>query len=315
MNIHIGIVMDPIHSIYFHKDSTLAMLWEAAARGWTIHYFEQKDLFVRDGKAFGNSRLLTVFHDPGHWFSLEDYHLIELAELPIILMRKDPPFNLEYIYTTYILELAERAGVKVFNKPQSLRDANEKFFTTWFPELCPATLVTRDIKLLRDFHREQKDIICKPLTAMGGASIFRLTESDPNANVVFELLTQQENHFLMAQHFIPEISKGDKRILLIDGEPIPYALARIPATGDHRGNLAAGATGIAQPLTQQDLKICNAIAPTLREKGLLFVGLDVIGDFITEINITSPTGIRELDHQCHLDISSSQLLDVFVSSF
>jgi glutathione synthase len=306
--------MDPIHSIHFHKDSTLAMLWEAKARGWTIHYFEQKDLFVRDGKAFGNSRLLTVFRDPEHWFSLGDYHLIELAELSVILMRKDPPFNLEYIYTTYILELAERAGVKVFNKPQSLRDANEKFFTTWFPELCPPTLVTRDIKLLRHFHQEQKDIICKPLAAMGGASVFHLTESDSNANVVFELLTQQENHFMMAQRFIPEISKGDKRILLIDGKPIPYALARIPAKGEHRGNLATGAKGMAQPLTQQDLKICNAIAPILREKGLLFVGLDVIGDCITEINITSPTGIRELDEQCHLNISS-QLLDALISYF
>ncbi|MCC2666369.1 MAG: gshB, partial [Gammaproteobacteria bacterium] len=214
MNIQLGIVMDPIHSIHFDKDSTLAMLWEATRRGWTIHYFEQKDLFVRDGKAFGNSRLLKVFRDPAHWFSLEDYQLIELAELSVILMRKDPPFNLDYIYTTYILELAERAGVKVFNKPQSLRDANEKFFTTWFPELCPPTLVTRNIKLLRNFYREQKDIICKPLAAMGGAAVFHLTESEANANVVFELLPQQENHFIMAQRFIPEISKGDKRILL-----------------------------------------------------------------------------------------------------
>jgi len=311
MTIHLGIIMDPIHAIDFQKDSTLAIAWEAATRGWVIHYFEQKDLFVRDGKAFGNSRLLTVFNNPDHWFSLDNYHLIELSELPIILMRKDPPFNLEYIYTTYILELAERAGVNIFNKPQSLRDANEKFFTSWFPELCPATLITRDIKLLRDFHREQKEIICKPLAGMGGASVFRLKEFDSNANVIFETLTQQENNFIMAQRFIPEITMGDKRILLINGEPIPFALARIPAIGDHRGNLAAGAKGIAQPLTKQDLKICEIIKPVLREKKLIFVGLDVIGDFITEINITSPTGIRELDTQCQLNISS-QLLDALI---
>ena len=192
-----------------------------------------------------------------------------------------------------------------------MRDANEKFFTTWFPEWCPPTLVTRDIKLLRDFHREQKEIICKPLAGMGGASIFRLKEFDSNANVVFETLTQQETHFMMAQRFIPEISLGDKRILLINGEPVPFALARIPAAGDHRGNLAAGAEGIAQPLTKRDLKICEMIKPILREKKLVFVGLDVIGDFITEINITSPTGIRELDTQCQLNISS-QLLDALI---
>lgn len=299
----LGIVMDAIEAIHYKKDSTLALLWEAKARGWTIYYFEQQNLFVRDGKALGNSRLLNVFQDPNHWFELGEYQRIDLSELDALFMRKDPPFDLEYIYTTYILELAEQAGVKVINKPQSLRDANEKFYTAWFPQHCPPTLITRHIPLLRDFFYEQKDIICKPLDTMGGASIFRLQESDMNASVVFETLTRQGKSFMLAQRFIPDIFQGDKRILLINGEPVPYALARIPATGELRGNLAAGAKGVAQPLTAQDLALCKAIGPVLREKGLLLVGLDVIGDYLTEINVTSPTGIRELDAQCHLNIS------------
>lgn len=313
MSIRLGIVMDPIQAIHFHKDSSLAMLLEAANRGWSIHYFEQKDLFVRDGKAWGNSRTLNVFNDPAQWFKLSEYQRVELSSLDVILLRKDPPFDLEYIYTTYILELAERAGVKVVNKPQSLRDANEKFCTTWFPELCPPTLVTRDIKLLREFYHEYQDIVCKPLDGMGGASVFRVQSNDPNANVIFETLTHHGKHFMMAQRFVPEITEGDKRILLIAGEPIPFALARIPASGELRGNLAAGAKGVAQPLTDHEYKLCKALAPTLREKGLLFVGLDVIGNFLTEINVTSPTGIRELDKQCHLTISKL-LLDAIESS-
>lgn len=303
MTIHLGVVMDPIQSVHFKKDSTLAMLWEAERRGWIIHYFEQNDLFIRDGKAFGHSRLLNVFHDAKHWFEFGEKKCIALSELNVILMRKDPPFNLEYIYTTYILELAERAGVKVINKPQSLRDFNEKIVTTWFPQCCPPTLITRDMHLIRQFLEEHEDIICKPLEGMGGASVFRLQYPDMNASVVMEVLTQHGTRFMMAQQYIPQIAEGDKRIIMINGEPIPYALARIPAAGELRGNLAAGAKGVAKPLTERDRWICQQVGPILRERGLIFVGLDVIGDYLTEINVTSPTCIRELDEQCQLNIS------------
>ncbi len=308
----LGVVMDPIQAIHFKKDSTLAMLWEAEKRGWEIHYFEQKDLFMRDGKAYGCSRILKVFHDAKKWFECGTQKTMPLADLQVILMRKDPPFDQEYIYTTYILESAEQEGVLVINKPQALRDANEKFFTMQFPQCCPPTLVTREIHLLRKFFNEYKDIICKPLEAMGGASVFRLHQKDLNASVVFEMLTQRETRYAMAQRFIPEISKGDKRILMINGEPVPYALARIPAKDELRGNLAAGAKGVAKKLTKHDLWICQEVGPVLREKGLLFVGLDVIGDFLTEINVTSPTCIRELDEQCNLNIAQN-LLDSIVS--
>ncbi len=308
MTIQLGVVMDPIDAIHFKKDSTLAMLLEAEQRGWLIHYFEQKDLFLRDGKAFGLSRLLHVFPDPKKWFELSEPELISLSELDVIFMRKDPPFNLEYIYTTYILEQAEREGVFVLNNPQALRDSNEKLFTMWFPECCPPTLVTRTISLLRKFYEEHRDIVCKPLEGMGGASVFRLNLPDVNASVVFEVLTQHETRYAMAQRFIPDIKDGDKRILMIDGEPVSHALARVPAPGELRGNLAAGATGIAKPLTERDYWICQQVGPVLREKGLYFVGLDVIGEYLTEINVTSPTCIRELDEQCGLNISA-QLLD------
>lgn len=301
--IKLGVVMDPIESIHFKKDSTLAMLLEAKRLGWVIYYFEQKDLFIRDGKAYANSRVMTVDDNADSWFTFGESRTIELSELHVILLRKDPPFNVEYIYTTHILELAERAGVLVVNKPQSLRDCNEKLFTTWFPDCCPPTLVTRDITLLRQFLKEEQDIVCKPLDAMGGESIFRLQYPDMNASVIFETLTKHGTHFMTAQQFIPAVSEGDKRVLLIDGEPIPYALARIPAEGELRGNLAAGGRGVAKPLSERDRWICNKVGPILRQKGLLFVGIDIIGDFLTEINVTSPTCIRELDHQCNLNIS------------
>jgi glutathione synthase len=299
----LGVVMDPIGSINYKKDSTLAMLLEAARRGWTIYYFEQKDLFLRDGLAFGKSKLLNVFQDQDHWFEFGAEQETPLASLNLILMRKDPPFDREYIYTTYILEQAERHGTLVANKSQSLRDANEKLFTAWFPACCPPTLVTRSHALLREFFHRHQDIICKPLDGMGGTSIFHLQPGDPNASVVFETLTGRETQYMMAQRFIPEITAGDKRILLIDGDPIPFALARIPGKGEWRGNLAAGARGVAQPLTARDRWICEQVGPVLREKGLYFVGIDVIGDFLTEINVTSPTCIRELDEQCNLNIS------------
>jgi glutathione synthase len=303
MTIKLGVVMDSIQHIHYKKDSTLAMLWEAKKRGWEIHYFEQKDLFIHNGKAYGNSRLLNVFHDEKKWFEWGKSQRILLSELNVILMRKDPPFDREYIYTTYLLEHAERAGTLVVNKPQALRDANEKLFTTWFPQCCPPTLVTRDKQLLRDFFNEQQDIICKPLEAMGGYSVFRLTYPDQNASVVFELLSENGHCYMMAQRYIPEITAGDKRIILINGEPVSHALARIPAQGELRGNLAAGAHGVAQPLTERDRWICAEVGPVLRDKGLVFVGLDVIGDYLTEINVTSPTCIRELDEQCGLNIA------------
>lgn len=299
----IGVVMDAISSIDFKKDSTLAMLWEAQDRGYEIFYFEQKDLFVRDGKSFGNAATLNVFRDEKKYFELSSKNILSLSELDVILMRKDPPFDQQYIYTTYILECAEKEGVLILNRPAALRDANEKFFTINFPDCCPPTLITRDKKLFREFLNEQREIICKPLEGMGGRSVFHLTESDINASVIYETLTQSGTQYMMLQRFIPEIKLGDKRIILINGEPIPFALARIPASGELRGNLVAGAKGVSQPLTEKDKWICEQVAPVLREKGLYFVGLDVIGNYLTEINVTSPTGIRQLDEQCNINIS------------
>lgn len=308
MTIRLGVIMDPIASIHYQKDSTLAMLWEAQERQYELYYFEQKDLFLRDGNPYGTARRLNVFHHQTKWFQLQDAKNIPLADLDVILMRKDPPFNEQYIYTTYILEHAERLGVFVVNKPQALRDANEKFYATYFPSCCPPTLVTQSISKLREFWLEQKDIVCKPLNTMGGDSVFRLQENDVNALVVFTALTKNETTSVMAQKFIPEIKDGDKRIIMIDGNPIPYALARVPQNGDWRGNLAVGAKGKIAALTKRDLFICHEVGKSLHKNGLYFVGLDVIGDYLTEINVTSPTGIRELDEACSLNISA-ELMD------
>ena len=301
--INLGVVMDPIASINPKKDSTLAMLLEAQSRDWTLYYMEQGDIFLRDGKAHAKMQQITVSNDPHTWFELGQSILGPLAELDVILMRKDPPFDMEYIYTTYFLEHAEEDGVLVVNKPQGLRDVNEKAYTTWFPECCAPTLITRNADQLREFLYEHGDIIFKPLDAMGGASVFRIRENDPNINVIIETITQRETRFVMAQRFIPEISDGDKRILLIDGRPIPFALARMAAPGETRANLAAGGHGEGVPLSERDLWICEQVGPTLRAKGLMFVGLDVIGDYLTEINVTSPTCIRELDAIYDLNIS------------
>lgn len=310
MSIKLGVVMDPIASIHYKKDSTLAMLWEAQARGWEIHYFEQKNLFLRDGLPFGDTRLLKVEHNPTKWFEFQgEEKTIPLTDLDVILMRKDPPFNEKYIYTTYILEHAEQHGVLVVNRPQALRDANEKLFATYFPQCTPKTLVTQEAEKLRAFWQDQGDIICKPLNSMGGASVFRLRENDVNANVIFEMLTHNQTSYIMAQEFIPEIKDGDKRILLINGEPVPHVLARVPQGDDWRGNLAVGAKGFVQPLTERDRFICSQVGPVLRERGLYFVGIDVIGNYLTEINVTSPTGIRELDSELNSNISA-ELFDV-----
>ncbi len=309
MSLKVGVVMDPIEAINYKKDSTLAMLWAAQDRGWELFYMEQADLYLRDGVAMGRMAPLTVARDPADWYQRGEYGAQPLAELDVILMRKDPPFDNEFIYSTYLLEQAEHQGTLIVNRTQSLRDCNEKLFATQFPQCCPPVLVSRNAELLKAFHREQKDVIFKPLDGMGGTSIFRVREGDPNVNVILETLTLHGAQQIMAQRFIPEISAGDKRILMIDGKPVDYCLARIPTGDETRGNLAAGGRGEGLPLSDRDRWICEQVAPVLKEKGLLFVGLDVIGDYLTEINVTSPTCIRELNDQFGLDIAG-QLMDV-----
>jgi len=289
------VVMDPIAHINYAKDTTLALLWAAAERGWSLFYAEQTDLYLRQGRAFGRVKRLQVFHDAEKWFEFGEVFTLPLADATAILMRKDPPFDNQFVYTTYILEQAERDGCLVVNRPQSLRDCNEKVFATQFPECCPPVLVSRDKTLLRDFHQEHQDVIFKPLDGMGGSRIFRCRADDPNVSVILETLTNMGGEFIMAQRFIPEIAQGDKRILVVDGEAVPYCLARIPASGETRGNLAAGGRGQPQPLSERDRWIVDQVAPTLKAKGLMFVGLDVIGDYLTEINVTSPTCAREID--------------------
>lgn len=308
----VAVVMDAIESITTYKDTTFAMLLEIQRRGWEIHYIQQKDLYLRDGNVHANAQILTVEDNTTNWFQLQESPIHNLSEVDVILMRKDPPFNMDYIYTTYLLELVEKTGVLVVNTPQSLRDANEKLFTAWFPQCCPPTLVTRNIDLLKEFKQEYKDIIFKPLDGMGGQSVFRIRENDPNLNVIIETLTEHGQHNIMAQKYIPQVKDGDKRIILIDGKPIPYALARIPAEGETRANLAAGGTGVGVKLTPRDHWICEQVGPSLRDKGLIFVGLDVIGDYLTEINVTSPTCTRELDAEYGLNISG-QLMDCIES--
>ncbi len=307
--IKLAVVMDPIGAINPKKDSTLAMLLEAQARGWELHYMEQADLFLRDGDTRARTRRLTVYKDTDRWFAFGTENVYRLGELDVVLMRKDPPFNMEYVYTTYLLERAQAAGALVVNDPRSLRDANEKLFTAWFPQCTPPTLVAREGRQIRAFLAEHEVIVVKPLGAMAGTLVFKLGHNDPNTSVIIEMMTKNDSRFVMAQRFVPEISAGDKRILMIDGEPVPYALARIPAPGETRGNLAAGAKGVGQPLSERDRWICAEVGPVLREKGILFAGLDVIGDYLTEINVTSPTGIRELDKLFNLNIAG-QFLDV-----
>jgi glutathione synthase len=305
MAIKLGVVMDPIGSITTYKDTTLAMLLEAQSRGWEIHYMEQGDLFQRDGESFARMGGLRVHDDSAHWFDLEQPHTQPLASLDIILMRKDPPFDMEYVFSTYLLELAESKGVLVVNKPQGLRDANEKMFTTWFPQCMPSTLVTRRRNQIREFLDEQKDIIVKPLDSMGGASVFRLRQGDPNIGVVLETVTAYDSRSVMVQRFVPEIVDGDKRILLID---VPYALARMPPAGETRANLAVGGKGRGVELSERDRWICDQVRDDLQHRGLIFVGLDVIGDFLTEVNVTSPTCVRELDKIYAINISA-KLMD------
>ncbi|MGF1701557.1 glutathione synthase [Photobacterium makurazakiensis] len=306
--IKLGIVMDPIESINIKKDSSFAMMMEAQRRGWEIHYMEMNDLSLEQGKAVARTRVVSLKEDPNGWFEFHSEQEIALSDLDAVLMRKDPPFDTEYIYATYILERAENEGALIVNKPQSLRDCNEKLFTAWFPELTPTTLVTRRADKIKAFHQEHGDVILKPLDGMGGSSIFRVMKGDPNVSVIIETLTAMGENYCMAQTFVPDISNGDKRILVVDGEPMPYCLARIPAKGETRGNLAAGGRGEARPISETDRKIAETVAPVLKEKGLIFVGLDVIGDKLTEINVTSPTCIREIEAAFDISITG-KLMD------
>lgn len=302
--LRLGVVMDPIEDIKYAKDSTLAMLLAAQARGFELVYMEQNDLSLRDGRALARMRSLTVKADPNAWFSLGEPKVGPLKDaVDVVLMRKDPPFDMEYIYSTYMLERAEAEGVLICNRPQGLRDMNEKVYTAWFPQACAPTLITRDMSDMAAFVREHGKAVCKPLHGMGGRSIFVVVADDKNMNVIFETLTNYGQQYAIVQRYIPDIVQtGDSRVLLIDGEPVPYALARIPPASDNRGNLAAGAKGVGRPLNDRDRWLAAQVGPTLAAKGMIFVGLDVIGGFVTEINVTSPTGIRELDKQFNLNI-------------
>lgn len=300
----IAVVMDPIEDIKPRKDTTLAMLLAAQRRGWELHYLELGDIWLRDGVALGRARPLAVRADEADWYTRDEPLVTRLGEFDAILMRKDPPFDTEYIYSTYILERAEAQGALVVNRPQGLRDMNEKVYTAWFPQCCAATLITRDMADMHAFLREHGRAVCKPLYGMGGRSIFVVDLGDKNANVVFETLTEYGTRYAIVQRYIPDIvTTGDSRVILVDGVPVPYALARIPTDADNRGNLAAGARGVGRPLNDRDRWLAAEIGPVLRERGMLFVGLDVIGGFVTEINVTSPTGVRELDQQFGTDIA------------
>lgn len=300
--IEIGVVMDPIEGITHYKDTTLALMLAAQKKGYRLYYMELKSLYLDQGIAFAKGNYIKVFDDAECWFEKEEEKIIRLSTLNAILMRKDPPFDNQFIYATYILEQAEKEGCLIINRPQSLRDCNEKVFATHFPQCCPPVIVSQDPERLKSFHAKHGDVIFKPLDGMGGSGIFRCKNDDPNVSVILETLTNHGQEYIMAQSYIPDISNGDKRILMVNGEPVPYCLARIPAEGETRGNIAAGGRGVAQPLSDRDRWIAEQIAPTLKEKGLLFVGLDVIGNYLTEINVTSPTCAREIDKAYGTDI-------------
>ena len=300
--------MDPISQVKVAKDSSMAMMLEAQKRGYELYYMEMKDLYLEQGQCRATTHRVKVFDDSEHWYELSEPQDIAVSELDAVLMRKDPPFDTEFIYATYMLERAELEGTLIVNRPQSLRDCNEKLFTAWFSEYTPKTLVTRSSDKIREFHKKQQDVIIKPLDGMGGASIFRIKANDVNVGVIIETLTNHGEQYAMVQEFMPEIADGDKRILIVNGEPMPYCLARIPAKGETRGNLAVGGRGVAQPLSVSDKAIADAIAPELKRRGLFFVGLDVIGNKITEINVTSPTCIREIEAAYPINISG-KLMD------
>ena len=305
----LGVVMDPIETINFKKDSTLAMMIEAQRKGHEIIYITPDSLFINSGISYASSNKMEVRNDPSDWFTKEEERIIELSELDSILMRQDPPFNSGYIYNTYVLEMAARQGVNIFNNPRSLRDCNEKVYATEFPQCCTKHLVTSRKDFLTDFVLENKDTVIKPLDGLGGASIFRVKANDPNLNVILETITDHFTEKVMIQEFIPEITEGDKRILIVDGKPMSASIARVPAEGELRGNLAAGASAVAKSLSDRDLWICEEVGPSLAEKGLLLVGLDIIGDYLTEINVTSPTCFKEYKELCDIDVA-----EIFIES-
>jgi len=308
--IRLGVLMDDISSIKPNKDSSFAMMLEAQKRGWEIHTFDSPDMFYADGLVNAYSKRTSVKDSEINWYNTEASKVINLSSFDVLFMRKDPPFDMDYIYSTYLLEHLQSEGVLVVNKPSSLRDANEKLFALNFPNCIPKTLVSSNIDKLDDFINEIKTVVVKPLDGMGGTDIFKLSVGDKNINEILTKITNNQSRYIMAQEFLPEIKDGDKRILLINGKPVEYALARIPAEGSFKGNLAAGAKGVGQPLSERDRYLCAQIAPLLIEKDLVFVGLDVIGDYITEINVTSPTCIRELDKQFGINISSTLLDEI-----
>ncbi len=303
--IRIGFVMDPIETINPKKDTTLAFMLEAQLRGWQISYLTLADLYLADGRAEGHIRSVKVFDDSTCWYEVIDEADGPLGNLDFILMRKDPPFDMEYIMATYILERAELQGAVVINNPRSLRDVNEKVFTAWVPQCCPPSLFTRSKTTIRSFLELHQKIVIKPTGKMGGRSVFVVTHGDPNTNVIIEEMTQYGSLFVHAQAYIPDIVKGgDKRIILINGVAVDRAITRIPGSEDHRGNMAVGAQAKGIELSERDRWICNQLGPVLRERGLFFVGIDVIGDYLTEINVTSPTGVREIDKFFHMNTSA-----------
>jgi len=309
MSLAVAVLMDPIQDVHIEKDTTFALLLEAQRRGHRLLYLTQGSLAVRDAAPWAHAQSLRVRDDAAGWFTLEAAQWVDLREVDVILARKDPPVDSQFVYDTMVLELAQRAGVLVVNDPQGLRDANEKLFSLHFPQCIPPTLIAREAAEIRRFVAEQGDVVIKPLDGMGGRAIFRSAHGDPNLNVIIETLTENGRNFAAVQRYIKEISAGDKRILLIDGEPVPFALARIPQGDDFRGNLARGGKGVGMPLTERERWIAAQVGPKLSRRGMLFVGLDVIGDYLTEINVTSPTCARELDAQFGLNIAG-QLFDV-----
>src|SRR5579859_2886203 len=303
----LAFVLDPLDSIKTYKDSSYAMMREAALRGHELAVLHQEDLVLRNGQALAYVRELTLMTEQNPWYRVSQAQARALNSFDAVMMRKDPPFDMEYIYSTYLLELAQRDGARVINDPRAVRDHNEKLAIARFSTFTVPTLVTREENLIREFLDEHGDIVVKPLDGMGGASVFRLHRKDYNIGVVIETLTHYGRRTVMAQRFIPEISKGDKRVLIIDGEPVPFSLARIPKLGETRGNLAAGGTGVAQPLTERDLEIARALGPELKAAGLLLVGLDVIGDYLTEVNVTSPTCMREIADQTGFNVAAMMI--------
>ena len=318
----IAFVMDPLESLALKKDSTLAMIRSCQQRDLQVYYLGQGDLMLWENRVCGIVQQIRLREDfcatldasqaGNDWYELSDPERVPMASMDVIMMRKDPPFDMQYIYTTYMLERVEEEGVLIINRPQSLRDCNEKFFATAFTQCGPELVVSSRRDVLREFHHQHKNVIFKKLDGMGGASIFRVMQDDPNLNVVIETLTEGEQSPIMAQVYLPEIADGDKRILLIDGEAVPWALARIPSAGETRGNLAAGGTGEGRELTERDKWIAAQVGPELKRRGLVFVGIDVIGDYLTEINVTCPTCIRELDAQFATDIAGS-LMDTVLA--